>query len=353
MGPEDYGDLSVVIQGPVTDLRATFHTIQSVRRHLPGSEIVLSTWAPAQRDKSFAERIELLAVDHLVLSQDPGAWLHNPSGVRSNLHRMLLSTKNGLEAATNESVLKLRTDTELVGTGFLNGASHFDQRIPESSILEAKVTVPSAFTRSSFPRPARRAARRIPAILHVSDWAAYGLRSDLLQLYGITPPIEPAYSTFMVPLWRELPEDVPFRYEANFQFPPEMFIGLKAVGEKLGIKMQHYLDEPERWERAGQAALVSNFVVLNTFEDFGISNFKYPKTSRTPWRTLDAAETIITTHKYSRLYSEFFSNTRSKPRPGSEMLGDIHAAAKPLYRAFPSRFRRSRRLRKIVLGDFA
>lgn len=348
-----YKDLSVVVQGPLFDLPSAFRTIQSVRRHLPDSEIVLSTWAPQSDDTSFAERIELLDYDQIVLSEDPGAWLHNPYGVRSNLHRMLMSTRRGVEAAANDRVLKLRTDTELVGTEFLSGAERFRQRSAELSVLDEKVTIPSAFTRSSFPRARTRGAGRYPAILHISDWAAYGLRSDLLRLYGVEPPAEPGYSTFMVPLWSQLPSDAPFRYLANFQFPPEMYIGLKAVGEKVGISMRHWLDQPGHWERVGSEALASNFVVLNTYDDFGIFNSKYPTVSRKPWRLLDAANSLVTTHEYSRIYSRTFGSP-SLTRPDlAEYLSKAHVSVSPAFSYVPARLRRSGKLRRLMLGEFA
>ena len=94
-------DISVIVQGPIMGgaERLTGRAIESVRRVLPGAEIILSTWHGSDTGA--------LACDALVLSDDPGAtnWLRRGDAAAldkklNNGNRQIVSTRAGLARAT-------------------------------------------------------------------------------------------------------------------------------------------------------------------------------------------------------------------------------------------------------------
>ena len=103
-------DISVVVQGPIhTQDNLTKRVLESVRTHLPDAELILSTWKGSQ--------IDGLDCDVLLLNDDPGAI----NGY--NVNRQIVSTRNGLQKATRTYAVKLRTDMQLTGTGFIDFSS--------------------------------------------------------------------------------------------------------------------------------------------------------------------------------------------------------------------------------------
>ena len=100
----DPKDISVVVQGPVVgkpdwppSKRLTERCLASIRRHLPGAEIILSTWAGSPVDG--------LDFDRLVECQDPGGVLlheHKGRKIFFNCSRQIVSTREGLRAATRK-----------------------------------------------------------------------------------------------------------------------------------------------------------------------------------------------------------------------------------------------------------
>ena len=113
----DTKDITVVVQGAICQTYTPL-CLKSIRKHLPESKIILSTWEGSD--------IDGLDYDEVLLNKDPG-----PSGVRGynftssdNTNRQILSTKNGLKQSKTKYSMKLRTDFCLTGHGFLK---YFDE----------------------------------------------------------------------------------------------------------------------------------------------------------------------------------------------------------------------------------
>ena len=95
----DFKEISVVVQGAIsgksTDpehYQITKKVLQSIRKYLPGAEIILSTWKGSD--------VKGLDYDQLVESDDPGAVLlgeYNGVKAFNNLNRQIVSSKAGLD----------------------------------------------------------------------------------------------------------------------------------------------------------------------------------------------------------------------------------------------------------------
>lgn len=197
----DTKDISVVVQGAVG--RYTPVCLASVREHLPGAEIVLSTWK--------GTHVENLDYDVLVLSDDPDGFdCHNGDFLkRSNIDRQIVSTCEGLKAAGKKYAVKLRTDFSLVSHDFVNWFGKYPKRSKASWLSEKLITC------SIYARDPRDIRWKCP--LHPSDFFFFGLRSDLLELFDIGLTSEEDRIWFA----RKHPDK--FQYDLP-RFVPEQFI---------------------------------------------------------------------------------------------------------------------------------
>jgi hypothetical protein len=179
-------DLSVVVQGPIIraapgDAAAptTADVLASVRAHLPGAQLILSTWR--------GEDLAGLPCDDLVLSNDPGAIAPNPDFRHrlNNVNRQLVSTAAGLRLATRRHALKLRTDTPLLHARFLQIDRAAQQRHLRWRLLSERVLLPKELSL----HPAV-----VPSLYYGSDVFQFGLAEDLRALWSAPLAPEPQTS---------------------------------------------------------------------------------------------------------------------------------------------------------------
>ncbi len=114
----DSSEISVVVQGPVFGTSAdspikryTYQSLISIRKYLPDAEVILSTWEGSD--------INDLPFDILVENEDPGILEVEINPMIKNTNRQILSTKSGIQKASRNYLLKLRSDTILEGNDFL------------------------------------------------------------------------------------------------------------------------------------------------------------------------------------------------------------------------------------------
>lgn len=181
--PLEAHSVSVVVQGPVgrpgdQQHRWTVAALASVRRVLPGAELVLSTWQGSD--------VSDLDADELVLSADPGPSLpRDPSHVVNNVNRQVVTTRRGLLKATRPHAWKLRTDMELVHGGALALFGGWPARAADARVLGERILVPTPYTFNPC-----RVYSRFPYM--VSDWSQLGTREDLLEVWS-APRWDPVY----------------------------------------------------------------------------------------------------------------------------------------------------------------
>ena len=108
--------LSFVFQGKVyfdNDCSEVIENIRRVRVIYPSSEIILSTWSVSlQKEYDLLKKLKDLDVK-IIFSADPGPLVYRDKSCEwtSNINRMILSSKNGIECSTRDYVIKLRTDS--------------------------------------------------------------------------------------------------------------------------------------------------------------------------------------------------------------------------------------------------
>ena len=166
VGNIDTKDISVVVQGGI-DQKYTSDCLKSIRKHLPDSEIILSTWEGSDADGLdydiiiFNKKIEKNFIDNEVLN------------LVNNTNRQIISTQNGIKKASKKYILKLRTDSLLLNNNFLQYFDKFQNRNKKYIGFKNRVIVPSVY--------AREYSNDIKLCLtfHPSDFYFFGLEEDI------------------------------------------------------------------------------------------------------------------------------------------------------------------------------
>lgn len=167
-------DISVVVQGAIAGSKTSKpkdrHTeicLKSIRKHLPGATIILSTWVGSD--------VEGLDYDALIESADPGSNMMGD--YKSNCFRQVVSSINGLKACKTKYAIKIRSDLEFKNSDFLNYFIEFNN-LPfarEYKVLKQRVVTLTTCN----------PARRYKYPYTTSDWFFFGLTEDLIDIFDI------------------------------------------------------------------------------------------------------------------------------------------------------------------------
>jgi WavE lipopolysaccharide synthesis len=162
-------EISVVVQGAIDSLRTT-EVLRSVRKHLPNSELILSTWEGSDTDG--------INADLILLNKDPG--MVEVLGSSRNINRQITSTFEGLRHASRTFAIKLRSDCILVDGSILDWADRALQCVrPQASrIFAERIIICRHFTRNPM---------RSCYLHHPSDIIMFGKTDDLLQFWSSAP----------------------------------------------------------------------------------------------------------------------------------------------------------------------
>jgi len=270
--------ISVVIQGPLLrelgSDRGVDATIASVRCHLPGAEVVVSTWD--------MENVDALDVDRLVVSSDPG-FMKDCSGNIINTNRQLVSTLAGIKASTRSYVMKLRADIKLTSSEFSTlGTYHGNSVLGQQRLFKDPITITTLFVRNPV---------WFPMLYHISDLVQFGRREDMLRFWD-----QPLFAedSLCLPHARINPFGN-YQGFSRLRMNAEQALMIGML-RKCGIQVQ--LDHPcqvrevdlERWEDV----LCNNFRVL----DYQVSGVDFPPRL---FRVLISPRTVFTVNEINRI----------------------------------------------------
>jgi hypothetical protein len=245
-------DISVVIQGKVFGLpgepyekQLTAQCLESIRGFLPEAEIILSTWEDSVVDH--------LTYDKVIFNRDPGAVSYSdltPNFLNNN-NRQIVSTYNGLKAATKTYAIKMRGDCKLVDTDFIFFLKEFP-RGTDYNFFKQRIIIPTKYSRNP---------RRIAQLIHPSDIFQVGLLEDLLNLWDI--PLQPEPQTT-----RAFPLEKPILNNAlsggihRMKFGAEQYIWYSFCKKNgLDLELRHYSSLPVAKILASDISIINNFVI--------------------------------------------------------------------------------------------
>jgi hypothetical protein len=253
MEKNSFNDLSVVIQGRILgspgepyEKQLTLQCIVSIRNFLPGAEIILSTWEGS--DTSHLE------YDKVVFSVDPGGTayhIHDPKFLNNN-NRQIVSTYNGLKAATGKYAVKMRGDCSFLGTDFLDYLKPYP-RADKYRFFKEKVIILTQFSRNP---------RRIPQLIHPSDLVQIGLLEDLLNLWNIPLQPEPQ-TTRAFPLEKRIINNSLENSFYRMKFGSEQYIWYAFCKKNgLDLELKHFGHIPASKILASEGSIINNFVIV-------------------------------------------------------------------------------------------
>lgn len=282
-------DISVVVQGPIHKTR-TKKCLKSIRKYLSEAEIILSTWEGSRTDN--------LDYDILVVSKDPGAVRQKrfaSKKVFNNLNRMIVSTNCGIEKASRKYTLKLRTDSCVDNTEFLNVFENFSQRAEKYKLFEQRILASTLFSKTVI--------NGIEIPFHVSDWWFFGLTEDIKKyLLSSTTVEEPYFSNYF-----EYPENAAKKSafeKFDWRFAPEQFICYSCFNKYFDdIKMRDCADLSDEINEKSRLCLANNFIFLE-YKQSGIHNLKYLFSKYEPFAG-DIYLELYTFHKFEELYKKY------------------------------------------------
>lgn len=245
-------DISVVIQGPVKREYIT-QCVDSIKRLLPESEIILSCWE--------GEDISEIIVNKIILNKDPGTDIQNKhSGIMNNINRQIVSTIAGIEQATGKFVLKMRTDICLLGTEFLQEYDGYPKRTDEMRYFNNRLMICSYYSRNP---------RIIDVPYHYSDWICFGLKEDVKKFYNVPLQDKQEAQWFLEHEKRtKLYKNYLCRYGA------EQHLSLYGVKRVRDIQCDNYYDNSKPNIIGTEEYLVNNFIIFD-YKDTTIRFLKY------------------------------------------------------------------------------
>lgn len=278
------GDISVVVQGAV-DKTSTARCLASVRRVLPGAQVILSTW----------ENTDVcgLDFDEVVFCKDPGAVLCSPKfNYYNNLNRQLLSTVEGLEKCARKYAMKLRSDNILTTSSFLKYFRRFPKRCGEFKLFEERLIVPTIFSRKHFgtPQPFR-----------VCDWFTFGLTSDVKKYYmSIDPVKEPEFSLWFQNKTEQFQPEYPSPFHFH-RFTTEQYYCLNCFQKYFPeIHMEDLTDFNAENIQQSEVALANNFIFLE-YRQHGI----YLKKADNRWYDVSKNEARMSDLHWDGFYRHY------------------------------------------------
>jgi hypothetical protein len=242
--------ISVVIQGGLGRDDLPERVVDAARRCLPGAEIVVSTWEGA--------RALDVDVDKRVESPDPGAAWQIHEEWPNNTTRLLVSTQVGLTACTRPYALKLRSDTPLSGTGFLELFQRYRDRGKALRLLRDRIVLINYYCWNPAVKPF--------GLFSLADSVHFGWTEDLRDVWARQPDDEPANTTWFETHARPTPDPCPW---ASFRYTPEQMLWLGFLRRHIDVPFEHRSDITPQSILIAEQFVANNLIIVDP-DEFGV-----------------------------------------------------------------------------------
>lgn len=215
-------DISVVVQG-ICD-KNTKNLCDSIRKILPYSEIILSTWKNSDANG--------ISYDVIIYNDDPGAisYTTNEKDLL-NINRMLYSTQQGINKVSRKYILKCRNDLLLNNDNFLLYFNKFLVKNDDYSIFNHKIIVGNLFS-LKFEGVGKK---KDITPFHISDWYAFGISNDVREFYSVPLVNLKLYGRYFEINPRKRICYNEYYNKRMWQYPPEEYINLCNVKKNFLI----------------------------------------------------------------------------------------------------------------------
>lgn len=299
-----FEDISVIVQGPIigspgdkTENRHTYQCLKSIRKHLPGATIILSTWEGMNVDD--------LDYDELIKSVDPGYTKildSIPGNIRNDAsNRQIISTLSGLKLSKTKYSMKIRSDLVFKNTNFLKYFEKFTT-LPfdhKYKILNQRVLMLTTINPN----------RRWKHPFSMSDWFYFGLTEDIKNIFDI-------------PLISEKNLKGPKTdglYSINYNYSIEQYLWFGFLRKYRDIPFNHFMDVSGNNIELSERYLTNNSIIISAWRA-GVNSLKYPWASYAQIPCLSYSG-LYTYNDYKRLLNKYAPNhLLIIPNPIEEIL---------------------------------
>lgn len=255
--------MSVVVQGPVLGRPSdpplsqwTKRALDSARRVLPGAEIILSTWNGSD--------LTGLVADRILENEDPGATTYFGTERPNNVNRQIVSTRNGVTAASRPFVLKLRSETVVHHDGFRRYFGRYPARCASQAVQHRVV---ASTIGSCVPREVDTHTCYRP-----SDWFHFGTREDVLALWDVPLAPEPETSHWFATM--PFPDGLP-AHPAKLRYCIEQYVWVAFLRKYHPVDFDSLWDVRDETIAASERSLAANLVLISP-DQAGLQSLKYP-----------------------------------------------------------------------------
>lgn len=165
--------ISIIIQGKCC-YKDINKTIKYIRKNIPNSEIIISTWENDSGLEKLNKNYDKLVLSKEIYNQYPS----NGLPYICNFHRMMKTSYEGIKEASNDLVLRMRSDLVLSGKKFIKYYINKINTCDNVSYFKHKIMVLNSQWGFMFQDCF------VPAPWHISDWLTFGYKEDLLKIWN-------------------------------------------------------------------------------------------------------------------------------------------------------------------------
>ena len=244
-----FDSISVIVQGAIIKSE-TKKCLESIRKHLPGAQIVLSTWENSD--------VVGLEYDTLVMNRDQGAKISSfKHNTFNNCNRMIVSTQSGIKKADQRHLLKLRSDLFLTNSDFLRYWDKFPIVNNDYKLFEHRILASSIYSREF-----AATEYGFPMLFRPSDFWFFGLTKDLEKYFDA--PLQRDEEAID---WSfKYPNRIPY-LGSIWRYSPEQHLCFNMVKRCFPhIEFYDTSDWNEKNIEQSQQILYNNFVFLGYHE---------------------------------------------------------------------------------------
>lgn len=281
--PINSADISVVIQGPVFNQTCskapqgmTRQVLLALREHLPEATLILATWK--------GQPINDLEADIILQLDDPGTTNFYKAGAKAdnlynNANRLIYSTQAGLAQVKTKYTLKIRSDLLMCHSLFSSFLNQFEQADPAWQVLQQRIIGFPIYSlkfektnsgSSLMNAVLHRKPKVQPRPFHVSDWAYFGLSTDLKALFACALQEEPATSRWFETRPKPANDIWPDRL---WRYSPEQYITSNLAQRTLDIQLEHGSQDDLEILQASERFIANNFIILDQ-QQWGLWSLK-------------------------------------------------------------------------------
>lgn len=298
----------MVVQGAI-DKVYTPLCLKGIRKYLPDSQIILSTWE--------GTNIKGLDYDKVVFNTDPKATVCSNDGTVNNVNREIISTKNGIKESNRKFVLKIRSDLILQSNNITKLNISQYKRNKKYSCFSERIIVCSIYSRYFAVNNKNRVT---PILFHPSDWIYFGTKTDIGDLFNISLTNEPEFSTWFKDKKSERNGYVDSHPNRWWKFSPEAYILTQYLRERQNIYVADKLDITPELIKLSEHILVNNFYMADQIQ-IGLFMPKY-KIKQSLMPKIDR-EGLYTNYHWQKEYKKHVDNNINVHLTYSEIMNKV------------------------------